>query len=159
MPRLEILPEKQRIMMENYPCPEFEDTPWKPLLKPLSQSRVALVSTAGLHLRGDRPFATARGGDTSYREIPSESSPSDIIQSHTSIGFDRTTSFRDINISFPIDRLKELKADNQIGSLSKNYYSFMGALSDVSSLIEESGPEVAIKLLQDEVDVVLLVPT
>jgi len=35
----------------------------------------------------------------------------------------------------------------------------MGALSDVSSLIEKSGPEVATKLLNDEVDVVLLVPT
>ena len=58
MPRLEILPEKQRLMLENYPCPEFEGTPWNPLVKPLSQSRVALVSTAGLHLRGDRPFAT-----------------------------------------------------------------------------------------------------
>ena len=52
-----------------------------------------------------------------------------------------------------------LKEYNQIGSLSKNYYSFMGALSDVSSLIEKSGPEVATKLLNDEVDVVLLVPT
>jgi D-proline reductase (dithiol) PrdB len=159
MPKLDVLPERQRTMMENWPCPEFEDTPWENMLKPLSEARVALVSTAGLHIRGDRPFTTARGGDTSYREIPSHSNPSDIIQSHTSIGFDRTTTFRDINITFPIDRLKELNDTGYIGSLSTNYYSFMGALSDVSSLIQKSGPDVASKLNNDQVDVVLLVPT
>lgn len=52
MPRLEILSEVQRRMLEFFPCMESDDVPWKPLDKPLSESRVAIVTTAGLHLRG-----------------------------------------------------------------------------------------------------------
>ena len=48
---------------------------------------------------------------------------------------------------------------NKIGSLSDNYYSFMGALRDVTGIIEESGPEVARRLKDEDVDVVLLTPT
>ena len=159
MPRLEALSEAQRKMLLNWPCPDNDDTPWTTMGKPLSESKVAMVTTSGIHLRKDAPFRSLKGGDTSYRIIPRDSEPADIIQSHTSIGFDRTTSYRDINISFPVDRLEELVQSGYIGELSNNYYSYMGAINDVTGLIEVSGPEVATKLLSEEVDVVLLVPT
>ena len=159
MPRLEALSEAQRKMLLNWPCPDTDDTPWTTMGKPLSESKVAMVTTSGIHLRKDAPFRSLKGGDTSYRIIPRDSDPADIIQSHTSIGFDRTTSYRDINISFPVDRLEELVQSGYIGELSNNYYSYMGAINDVTGLMEDSGPEVATKLLSEEVDVVLLVPT
>ncbi|MEC8912783.1 MAG: glycine/sarcosine/betaine reductase selenoprotein B family protein [Chloroflexota bacterium] len=159
MPRLEALSEAQRKMLLNWPCPDNDDTPWTTMGKPLSESKVAMVTTSGIHLRKDAPFRSLKGGDTSYRIIPRDSDPADIIQSHTSIGFDRTTSYRDINISFPVDRLEELVQSGYIGELSNNYYSYMGAINDVTGLMEDSGPEVATKLLSEEVDVVLLVPT
>ena len=65
----------------------------------------------------------------------------------------------DINITFPVDRLEELVQSGYIGELSDNYYSYMGAINDVTGLIEDSGPEVGNKLLAEDVDVVLLVPT
>jgi hypothetical protein len=43
--------------------------------------------------------------------------------------------------------------------LSDNYYSFMGALRDVTEVIEKTGPEVAKRLKDEGVDVVLLTPT
>ena len=159
MPRLEALSEAQRKMLLNWSCPDNDDTPWTTMGKPLSESKVAMVPTSGIHLRKDAPFRSLKGGDTSYRIIPRDSDPADIIQSHTSIGFDRTTSYRDINISFPVDRLEELVQSGYIGELSNNYYSYMGAINDVTGLMEDSGPEVATKLLSEEVDVVLLVPT
>ena len=159
MPRLEALSEAQRKMLLNWPCPDNDDTPWTTMGKPLSESKVAMVTTSGIHLRKDAPFRSLKGGHTSYRIIPRDSDPADIIQSHTSIGFDRTTSYRDINISFPVDRLEELVQSGYIGELSNNYYSYMGAINDVTGLMEDSGPEVATKLLSEEVDVVLLVPT
>ena len=159
MPRLEALSEAQRKMLLNWPCPDNDDTPWTTMGKPLSESKVAMVTTSGIHLRKDAPFRSLKGGDTSYRIIPRDSDPADIIQSHTSIGFDRTTSYRDINISFPVDRLEELVQSGYIGELSNNYYSYMGAINDVTGLMEDSGPEVATKLLSEEVDVDLLVPT
>ena len=156
MPIIERLSKSMQKRMLNWPCNEYEKTPWTPLSKPLSKAKVALVSTAGFHLREDRPF---EGGDTSYRVIPRATNPANIIQSHTSIGFDRTETFRDINITYPVDRLEELVTRGKIGSLSDNYYSFMGALSDVSQLIEHFGPKLARDLKNDGVDVVLLVPT
>ena len=160
MPKLEILSEQQREMLLNWPSPENEDFPWTTMSKPLSECKVALVTTAGLHVRGDKPFTTAKdGGDASFRVIPRLTDPADIVQSHTSIAFDHTGIYRDINVTFPIDRLKEMYQRGEIGSLADNYYSFMGAVRDVTGFIEESGSDVAAKLKKDDVDVVLLTPT
>ena len=160
MPKLEALGEIQRKSMLMWPCIEHDDTPWTPMAKPLSESKLALVTTAGLHVRGDNPFiSNPNGGDTSFRVIPRTAGASDIIQSHTSIGFDHTGIYRDLNVTFPIDRLQELVDQKKIGSLSDNYYSFMGALRDVTGIIEESGPEVARRLKAEGVEVVLLTPT
>ena len=155
MPRLDQLSEVQRQSALYFPCMEHDDAPWAAMAKELSQSKLTLVTSAGLHLRGDRPF---RGGDASYRVIPSSSKAADIIESHTSIGFDHSGIYRDINLAFPIDRLRELAGQGTIGSLADDYYSFMGAQRDPRKIIEESGPEVARILRSQGVEVALLVP-
>jgi D-proline reductase (dithiol) PrdB len=160
MPRLETLSEVQRRTLEFFPCLEHESTPWVTLTKPLSECKVALVTSAGLHLRGDKPFTRDDpGGEYTYRVIPNDCDPADVVQSHFSIGFDHTGIYRDLNVTFPVDRLRELSEKGQIGELSANYYSFMGALRDASKLIEETGPEVARRLKEEGVDVALLTPT
>jgi D-proline reductase (dithiol) PrdB len=115
------------------------------------------VTTAGIHLRGDAPFT---GGDQSFRALPANTPPSDIVQSHASIGFDRTAFQRDINVVFPMDRVRELVARGEIGSHSRTYYSFMGAQRPpYDRLLEDSGPEVARRLRADGVEVVFLTGT
>ena len=156
MPRLEDLSDTARQGHLNFPAMEHDDAPFAPLRKPLSEAKLALVTTAGLHLRGDAPFSS---GDQTYRTISSRSSASDMIQSHTSIGFDRTAIMRDINVTFPIDRLRELVDRGTVGELSERFYSFLGANRDPKRIIEETGPEVAGKLLDEGVDAVLLTPT
>ena len=72
MPRLTTLSEINRQAMLSFPCIESSSTPWSPLRKPLSQAKLSLVTSAGLHLRGDKPFiGDPKGGDASYRIIPS----------------------------------------------------------------------------------------
>jgi len=160
MPKLSALSEIQRKSMLMWPCIEHDDTPWTPMAKPLSESKLGLVTTAGLHLRGDKPFMSSHdGGDNSFRTIPRSACAADIIQTHTSLGFDHTGIYRDINVTLPIDRLPELVKQGKIGSLADNYYSFMGALRDVTGIIENSGPEVASRLKDEGVEVVLLTPT
>ena len=161
MPRLHTLSEVVRRTLEMYPCMEHDDAPWTPMRKPLNESRVALVTSAGLHLRDDKPFISdTRGkGDSSYRVLPRLTQASEIIQSHTSIGFDHTSIYRDINVTYPIDRLEELREQGVIGSLADNYYSFMGALRDTSEVVNGTGPEVARKMLDEGVEVVFLTPT
>jgi D-proline reductase (dithiol) PrdB len=160
MPRVATLSEINRQSMLSFPCLEFDTIPWSPLRKPLSQAKISLVTSAGLHRRDDKPFiGDPKGGDISYRVIPSTAPPADLLQSHVSIGFDHTAIMRDMNVTFPIDRVRELVDKGIVGSLAQNYYSFMGALRNPSPLIETTGPEVARRLKEEGVDLVFITPT
>ena len=72
MPRLEQLSEPQRQSALYFPCMEHDDAPWNPWNKGLSQSRLGLVTTAGLHLRDDKPFVA---GDPSTGLFPPAAVP------------------------------------------------------------------------------------
>ena len=122
--------------------------------KPISESVVAIVSTAGLHRRSDPPF---RPGAVDYRIIPGDVDFADCVLSHISTNFDRSAFQQDPNISFPLDRLREMAADGEIGGVSKWHYSFMGAQPNHAAL-RETGEEVGRLLAADGVDVALLVP-
>lgn len=160
MPRLERLPELRRNELLAFPGQVNETSPWTPLRRPLSLARLALVTSAGLHLRGDRPFVSDhRLPDQSYRVLPSDAPAAEIVQSHTSIGFDRSGIQRDLNVTYPLDRLRELVERGAIGSLAPRCFSFMGALRKWDRLEQETGPAVAAQLQQDGVEVVLLTPT
>jgi D-proline reductase (dithiol) PrdB len=156
MPRLEDVSEVTRQAWLNFPVFEADEAPFTRPSKPLAESRVALVTTAGVHLRGDRPFASS---DQTFRVVPSGSPAMAIVQSHSSIGFDRTAFMRDVNISFPIDRLRELRDHGEIGSLAHDFYSFMGGSRAPRVMQRDTGPHVARRLLAEGVDVVLLTPT
>ena len=156
MPRLERLPQINRNNLVTFPAQVNATAPFTPLARPLAACRLAIVTTAGLHRRNDRPFGPA---DQSYRVIPSATPTIDIIQSHTSLGFDRVPIMRDVNISFPVDRLRELVARGALGGLAPNHYSFMGAQREASRIETDTGPEVARRLRQEGADVALITPT
>jgi len=130
----------------------FDARPWvKP--PPLSRCRVAIVTTAGLHRRNDRPFGPSA---TDYRIIPGDTAAADLVMSHQSVNFDRTGFQEDHNVVFPIDRLNELAARGVIGSVAAYHYSFMGATQ--ISRLRARAHELAPLLKQDRVDAVLLTP-
>ena len=156
MPRLDRLPQVLRNTLLNFPAQMNDTAPFTRVAKPLAACRVAVVTTAGLHTRGDRPFSP---GDQTYRVIPSDTVTRDIIQSHTSIGFDRVAIMRDLNVSFPVDRLRELVERGEIGALAPHFYSFMGAQREISRIHAETGPEVGRRLREAGVDVALVTPT
>ncbi len=156
MPRLDHLPQVLRNTLLTFPVQVNDTAPFAPLKAPLSRCRVAIVTTAGLHRRGDRPFGP---GDQTYRIIPSDLPAPDILQSQTSIGFDRAPIMRDINISYPIDRLRELATRGEIGEVAPNGYSFLGAQRDFRRIEAETAPEAARRMRDDGVDVALITPT
>jgi D-proline reductase (dithiol) PrdB len=156
MPRLDRLPQISRNNLLTFPAQVNDTAPFRRPAKPLSACRLAIVTTAGLHVRGDRPFSP---GDPTYRVIPSDTPTADIVQSHTSIGFDRVPIMRDVNISFPIDRLRELVARGELGGLGAFHYSFMGAQREAGRIERETGPEVARRLAAEGVDLALITPT
>ena len=120
----------------------------------MNMRRVAIVSTAGLHLRADRPF-TFEPGDN-YRIIPADTAANDLIMSHVSTNFDRSGFQQDWNIVFPLDRLHELCEGGHIGSIARFHYSFMGAMDPAG--LEQSARNLAGLLKDDAVDAALLVP-
>ena len=156
MPRLDRLPQINRNTLLTFPAQVNDTAPFTALGKPLAACRLAIVTTAGVHRRQDRPFGP---GDQTYRVIPAETPPGDIVQSHTSLGFDRVPIMRDLNISFPIDRTRELVARGELGGLAPNSYSFMGAQREAARIEKETGPEVGQRLRDEGADIALITPT
>jgi D-proline reductase (dithiol) PrdB len=126
--------------------------PWHPPLKPLSASTVALVASGGVHLRTDRPFHL--NGDPTFRVIPKTATPADLTISHQA--YDTRDALRDINLVFPLERLRQLEAQGVIGRLADVHYGF-GLMGSAKRLMP-SIREVAHRIKGSGVDLVLLVP-
>ena len=145
-------PEQEHHLQKIRDLPDFGPTPYA-AGPPLNRRRVAIITTSGLHARGDRPFDI---GAADYRVIPGDTPAADLLMSHVSVNFDRSGFQEDINVVFPIDRLRELKGGGVIGSVADFHYSFMGA-APIRAL-EPRARELAALLKKDRVDAVLLTP-
>ena len=152
MVHLSEMPENLRTALVNQELPEYDTTPWASAA-PLTESRVAIISTAGLHRRQDSPFKPG-GGD--YRILPDDGDTDELMMSHVSTNFDRTGFVQEVNTAFPIDRLHELVADGTIGSAASRHYSFMGATPP--NVMEPVARDLAGLLKEDRVNAVILVP-
>ena len=153
MVRLADLPEVEARHLTAKPCVPFPTTPFV-AGPPLARRRVAIVTTAGLHRRDAPRFDLS---DTGYRVIPGDVTGADLVMSHTSVNFDRTGFQQDVNVVFPIDRLRDLERAGEIGSVAAFHYSMMGALWEPEES-EATARTIAGLLKQDRVDAALLVP-
>jgi D-proline reductase (dithiol) PrdB len=147
------LPLSTRLFLRAYRWRRVDPVPWARLKTPLSEARIAIVSTAGLVLPSQEPFDdSVKGGDWSYREIPADADVSTLIDTHRSASYDHSGVRADPNIAFPLDRLRE------IAPLHHRHFSFMGSITAPGRLMKESAPAVADALARDGADAVLLVP-
>jgi D-proline reductase (dithiol) PrdB len=138
---------------------DYGPPPWTPLTKPLSQCRIALVTTAGAHLKQDAPFDMEdKEGDPTYRVIPSDAEQSVLCITHDY--YDHRDADKDINIVLPLERLRELTEEHIIGEVAPVHYSFMGHIDGrhIPRLLAETAPEVARRLQREQVDAVILTP-
>ena len=153
MARLSDMHELEREHLLAKKCEPFDSQPWA-TGPDLAQRRVALLTTAGLHRGDDDAFSMV---DLSYRVIPGDIRAKDLTMTHSSVHFDRSGFREDVNLVFPIDRLRELEADGVIGSVADYHYSLMGA-GWLPHQIEPTMVELAGLLRKDGVDAVCLVP-
>src|SRR5258708_38319377 len=80
---------------------------WAPMLKPLAESTIALISTAGVHLKKQPANALLDAqGDASFRDIPGDTRASGIAVHHSHYGTDDANA--DPNCVFPSARTHEL---------------------------------------------------
>lgn len=159
MATLDELPLSHRLFLRAYPWRRIDPVPWSPLRRPLAESRVALVTSAGFVLPGQEPFDDEiRGGDTSFREIPDSADVASLVETHRSQSFDHTGIRSDPNLAFPLDRFRELVAKGRLGALNHRHLSFMGSITAPGRLLRDSAPEAARRLAADGVEAALLVP-
>jgi D-proline reductase (dithiol) PrdB len=158
MADLKELPLWMQVFMKAYPYREARWSHSAPV-KPPRESKVALITTAGLHMAEQVPFdMSMKAGDCSYRWIPNTVDVQQLLIAHRSKAFDHDGIERDRNLCFPLDRFRELAAEGIVGSLNERHLSFMGSLTAPGKLIRQTAPEAAQLLRQDGVDLAFLVP-
>jgi D-proline reductase (dithiol) PrdB len=135
------------------------DVPWTPVTKALAESTIAIVTTAGVHHKDQEPFdMNDREGDPSYRVIDLERPFNGLMITHDY--YDHADADKDINIVFPVERLKEFEKEGFIGHVAGRHYSFMGHIigRHIPTLVNKNAPEISRALKNDHVDIVLLTP-
>ena len=157
------LPGSIAAYYRNLPVQRQEPVPFTPLAKPLSASRFALVTTAGIHQKGtEPPFDTEREkrepfwGDPTFRRIPRDVRQEEIGACH--LHTNNRDVLLDVNIALPVQRFLELETEGAIGALAPTSYSFMGYQMNTTEWRQRYAPEAAALMKDDGVDAVLLTP-
>ena len=125
-----------------------------PLAKPLSECKVMIVSTAGVHQKADPPFRPIN--DMTFRRISQFAEPEQIKPSHPAPV--RRPGEADINVVHPYQRLAELASERFIGGVTEYHLSCLGAIKKLRELVTELAPQMALAAKEGGADVVLVVP-
>src|SRR5512143_2450309 len=136
-----------------YQPPESGEIPWTPVTKELNKSTVALVTTAGVHHRDQKPFDMQDpNGDPSFRVIDVTKPFVDLMITHDY--YDHADADKDINIVFPVDRLREFEQEGLIGKMADTHYGSLGHIlgHHLPTLTSTTAPEIALLLKAADVD-------
>ncbi len=131
-----------------------EPPPWAQVRKPLAESRLGLIASGGIYVTGQVAFH--HKDDLSYREVDTTTPPSELRVSH--FAYDQSDARSDPNVVFPTGTLRGLVAEGELGELADRAYTFMGGIYSSRKVREKLAPALAERMVQDEVDLVLLVP-
>ena len=149
----------------------YDEGPFVPLRKPISESRLVLITSSGHFIVGDDPepfgvknmtqkeaaerIAECLKSEPKLSSIPVTTPRENLRVRHG--GYDIRGAQADPNVVFPLERLLELQRDRTIGELAPDAYSFVGACSQ-KRLLNETGPQWVRIFQQQRIDVVVLVP-
>lgn len=136
--------------------------PFTRLTKPLRECTVALLSTAGIARKDDRPFDQEGErrdpwwGDPSFRVIPLGTTENDVKLYHMHI--DPRFGESDLDVVLPIRRLTELSREGAVGRPAPTHYSMMGYILEPKELVEQTAPAIAARMRAEQVDAAALFP-
>ena len=133
------------------------DTPFTPLRKPLNECRVSMLTSGGISHHTRPPFNPLAKNDLRVDDVDFRATPSDF---EINDGYyDTRDAKRDLNVIFPIERLRELVDEGVIGSVAPRLWSgFMGRIYKRGEVVERVAPELVKELQKDKVDLFVLVP-
>jgi D-proline reductase (dithiol) PrdB len=134
-----------------------EDAPLVRLAKPLSQCRIAMLTSGGVSRKDAPGFNPQARNDLRLDPIDKDTSPHFFAINDDY--YNHSDADRDINCVFPVERLRELAADGVIGEVAPHHYSgFMGRIYIRSAVVNEAAPALVRTLRDESVDAFLLVP-
>jgi D-proline reductase (dithiol) PrdB len=152
---------KAKEAFTKYPWFQTEGDPFARLEKPAAQSRFGLATTGGYSIEGEHePFSGLPDfSDTppDYHVIGLDADPSKLRINH--FGYDHRFAKEDFNANLPFDRLGEMVADGELGSVANDSIVLMGLIPNVVPLVEETIPRIVEKFRSDSVEGALLVPS
>ena len=137
------------------------DVPFRPLSKHLSQSRIALITTAAPYQpdKGNQePGAPYNAAAKFYTVYSGDAAGDpDLRISHIAIDRQHTTA-EDIGTYFPLRALRDAAAAGRIGAVAPRFH---GAPTNRSQRVtmEQDAPELLRRCREDGVDAAVLVPT
>ena len=129
--------------------------PWTALKKPISESRLGVLTTAGAYVKGQIAFYYK--DDTSYRAIAKGTPEADMRFSHITENY-LPDARRDPNCVVPLEPLRRLEQDGVIGALADDYLSCMGGIYSQRRVHEELIPALTARYAKQAVDAVYLIP-
>jgi hypothetical protein len=159
------LPRSFRSLYEGRgPFPAEEDAVWAPFGKRLADSRIALLTSAGLYLKGTqesfdlgREQTHPEWGDPTWRRIPADADRSEIAVAHLHINDEDLLT--DPEIVLPAKALAQLIADGVVGSATSEHISVMGYQErSLEGWRQETLPELIVQLRDQNADGLILAP-
>ena len=145
------------------PDEDFKEyIPWTPMARSLSQTTIALVTSAGISLKTDPPFDMEREkkeaiwGDRSYRAMPRGTTEEDIEIKHLHINTNYIK--QDINVILPLARMAEFEQEKIIGHLAPTGYSFYGFQWQNTDFLKEAIEPISKRMKSEGVEAVLMTP-
>lgn len=146
----------EKLGFEPYQWFEADGEPaFAPLRKPLSESRLGMISTAGTYVPGQ--IAYYYKDDTSIRSIRRGTPTQDLRFSHIMQNYLQEAR-QDPCTVFPTEALTALAADGTIGELADNYFSCMGGIYSKNRVLTELIPALEAAVEKERLDLLLLVP-
>lgn len=143
-----------------YVWAQFDQVPFQPLLKPLADCRVALVTTAAPFQpdKGDQgPGAPYNASAKFYRVYAGETaSDPDLRISHVAIDRAHTTA-EDQNTYVPLPALRRAVSVGRIGSLTESFFGLPTNRSQRTT-VETDCPDLLSRCLAERADAAILVP-
>jgi D-proline reductase (dithiol) PrdB len=146
------------------PFPGEEAPVWTPFGKRLAESRIALLTSAGIYLKRSQPSFDLEHeqthpdwGDPTWRSIPSSTSPEDIAVAHLHINDEDLLA--DPEIALPMRRLEELVGEGVVGGAVGHHVAVMGFQDRrLNDWHHKTAPEITAHLREQGADGLILAP-
>lgn len=142
-----------------YPMPAFDRVDPQPAIKDITKAKIALVSSGGPVPKGNpdhiESSSASKYGKYSLKDI-TDFTPENGETAHG--GYDPVYANLDLDRVLPVDVVKEMVANGEIGSLHDYWYATVGNGTSVANS-KQFASDIAEQLLADGVEGVILTST